>query len=358
MQIERDWPRAHLVIDDFFEARALDAIFTELASLDRRMKPALVRDTGHDGQALFTAHRRRRNRAVWVHDPSRTLRLFREQLWSDAMLQTFESAREPLFQIIPNCWAPHLQVSSYVTGDHYDWHEDEGAGVNLTAIVFLAAHPEKIRGGNLVLAYDGSEASVRFRHNRLLIFPSKTPHRVTRVQVRSSDTADARISLQCWLTYGRPPAKPRRRPPQADRPTFLLAEESIIAAAQAMVPSATRDQTPEDLYWGVFYLTRILCSNLRSLVARLDIAIGQVRIRSRPDLEVYGRASLGGEALRVGFLLRAPDVAPAQALCLFVEIGRGSRKSSFRRAVPPGAGERKTLGILQRLLARAAGTLS
>src|ERR1700722_6384200 len=178
MQIERDWPRAHLVIDDFFEARALAAIFTELSSLDRRMKPALVRDTGHDGQALFSAHPRRRNRAVWVHDPSRTLRLFREQLWSDAMLQTFESAREPLFQIIPNCWASHLQVSSYVTGDQYDWHEDEGAGVNLTAIVFLAAHPEKIRGGDLVLAYDGSEASVRFRHNRLVVFPSKTPHRV------------------------------------------------------------------------------------------------------------------------------------------------------------------------------------
>jgi len=353
MHIERDWPRAHLVIDDFFEARALDAIFAELSSLEGRMKPGLVRDIGHDGQSLFLAHRRRRNRAVWVHDPSRTLRLFREHLWSEAMVQAFDGAREPLFQIIPSCWAPHLQVSTYMTGDHYDWHEDEGAGVNLTAIVFLAAHPEKVRGGDLVLAYDGSEASVRFRHNRLVIFPSKTPHRVTRVQVRSADTRDARISLQCWLTYGRPPAKPKRRPPQADRPTFLLAEESIIAAAQAMVPSATRDQTPEDLYWGAFYLTRILSSNLRSLLARLD-----VRIRSRPDLEVYGRGRLGGAALRVGFLLHAPDAARGQALSLFVEIGRGPEKSSFRRPVPREAGERKTLGVLRRLLARAAATTS
>ena len=39
-----------------------------------------------------------------------------------------------LFQIIPNCSAPHLQVSSYMTGDHDDFHEDEDAGVNLTAI--------------------------------------------------------------------------------------------------------------------------------------------------------------------------------------------------------------------------------
>ncbi len=49
---------------------------------------------------------------------------------SAPMLERCEHAREPLFQIIPNCWAPHLQVSSYMTGDHYDFHEDEGAGVN------------------------------------------------------------------------------------------------------------------------------------------------------------------------------------------------------------------------------------
>jgi hypothetical protein len=32
--------------------------------------------------------------------------------------------------------------------------------------------------------------------------------------------------------------------------------------------------------------------------------------------------------------------------------------ASFRRAVPGGAGERKTLGLLRRLLARAAATLA
>src|SRR4051794_8208718 len=121
MLIEHDWPRAHLVVDDFFGPPALEAIFKELPSLDRLMKPGLVRDVGHDGQSVFFAHRRRRNRAVWIHDPSKILRLFREQLWSEPMLEAFDCAREPLFQIIPNCTAPHLQVSSYMTGDHYDF---------------------------------------------------------------------------------------------------------------------------------------------------------------------------------------------------------------------------------------------
>jgi 2OG-Fe(II) oxygenase superfamily len=353
MPIERDWPRAHLVVDDFFSPPALDAIFKEVASLDRRMKPGLVRDVGHDGQSVFFAHPRRRNRAVWIHESSKSLRLFREQLWAEPMVQQFEHAREPLFQIIPNCWAPHLQVSSYMTGDHYDFHEDEGAGVNLTAIVFLAADPRKVRGGDLVLAYRGEEVTVRFRHNRLVIFPSKTLHRVTRVRVASKDTKDARISLQCWLTYGRPPTRPKRRAPEADRPTFLLAEEPIIAAAQAMVDSPTApDQTPEGFYWGAFYLSRILCSNLRRLGERLGVEIGSIRIRRRGGLVVYGRARIESAPVRIGFQLAGPEVAPTSALSLFVEAGRGHAKSTSRSVVPPGAEESETVAVLRRLLAR------
>lgn len=353
--IEREWPRAHLVVDDFFQPPALDAIFKEVASLDRRMKPGLVRDIGHDGQSVFFEHPRRRNRAIWIHESSKSLRLFREQLWSEPMLQHCEHAREPLFQIIPNCWAPHLQVSSYMTGDHYDFHEDEGAGVNLTAIVFLAADPRKVRGGDLVLAYRGEEATIRFRHNRLVIFPSKTLHRVTRVRVDSTDTSHARISLQCWLSYGRPETRPKRRAPEADRPTFLLAEEPIIAAAQAIVDSPTApDQTPEGLYWGAFYLARILSSNLRCLAARLGVDVDPIRIRRRGELEVYGRVRLEGAPVRVGFTLRGLEVAATAALSLFVETGSGRSKSTSRSTVPPGAEEKETVVILRRLFARAA----
>jgi 2OG-Fe(II) oxygenase superfamily len=355
MPIESAWPRAHLVADDFFAPSALATIFRELRSLDRLLKPGLVRDIGHDGQSVFFEHERRRNKAVWIHEPSKTLRLFREQLWSEPMLQSYEQAREPLFQIIPSCWAPHLQVSSYMTGDHYAFHEDEGAGVNLTAIVFLATEPKKVRGGDLVLAYDGDETTIPFRNNRLLIFPSKTPHRVTPVRVASTDRRHARVSLQCWLTYGRLEAKPRRRAPEADRPTFLLAEESILAAAQVLGDdAAATDQTPEDLYWGAFYLSRILTSNLRCVAAeQADLELGKILIRRRGELEIYGRGRFGGTSVRVGFVLGRPKVGPAEALSIFVETGRGASKSITRRLVPAGAGERETAALLRRLLARA-----
>ena len=348
MLLEHELPRAHLVMDDFFAPPALAAIFLELPSFEAEMKPGLVRDIGHDGQSVFFEHRRRRNRAVWIHEPAKTLRLFRERLWSEDLLAAFDNAREPLFQIIPNCSAPHLQVSSYMTGDHYDFHEDEGAGVNLTAIVFLAASPKKVHGGDLVLAYDGEEVKIPFRHNRLVVFPSKTMHRVTRVRVDSQDVHDARISLQCWLTYGKTePSKPTNeaRAPEADRPTFLLAEEPILAAAQAML--AAGEQSPEDLYWGAFYLSRILSQNLRALVAsQPGVTMGKIRIRRGETLEVHARARRGEERLRVGFVLRGPDTDPSEALSLFVATG-GKRK---KRVLPTNVDEETADAILRRLL--------
>jgi len=359
--IERDHPRAHLVVDDFFAPGALRTVMADLPSLDGHMKPGLVREIGHDGQSVFFEHRRRRNRAVWVHDPSRILRLFREQLWAPSLLEAFDAAREPLFQIIGSCWAPHLQVSRYMTGDHYDFHEDEGAGVNLTAIVFLAADPPKVRGGDLVLAYRGEDVTVRFRHNRLVIFPSRTLHRVTRVRVDSDDVRDARVSLQCWLAHGGQSRRVRRREPVADRPTFLLAEEPIVAAAQQVVdgPAARRDQTPEELYWGAFYPSRILPANLRCLLAaQAEEAIAskagtaRVRIRRRGALEVYTSTQIDGGPARIGFELRGPEVSPSGALSLFVETGRGKARMTRKKTVPPGASERQAGRLLAQLLAQ------
>jgi hypothetical protein len=357
MNIEHERPRAHLVVDDFFSASALETIFAEVASLEGKLEPGLVRELGHDGQSLFLASERRKNRAVWIHEGSKTLRLFRESLWAPPMVSAYEEAREPLFQIIPNCWAPHLQVSSYMTGDRYDFHEDEGAGVNLTAVVFLAANPKKVRGGDLVLAYGGDEKKIAFRHNRLVIFPSKTPHRVTPVKVASDDPRDARISLQCWLAYGQAPTKAKAGKAKgavADVPTFLLAEEAIVARAQAFV-SWTRapSESADVLYWGVFYLTRILTANLRFLVSAQKHSpgeLGPIRVRHNGGLEVYGTLRPSTERVRIGFRID-DNVHPAEALKLYVERGTLDRWSYEDRVLYTGTEAPEATALLEHLLA-------
>ena len=64
MRIERDRPRAHLVVDGFFSQPALEAILGEVRALEPEMKPGLVREVGHDGQSVFFEHGRRQNKAV------------------------------------------------------------------------------------------------------------------------------------------------------------------------------------------------------------------------------------------------------------------------------------------------------
>jgi hypothetical protein len=121
-----------------------------------------------------------------------------------------------------------------------------------------------------------------------------------------------------------------------------------------MVDSPTTpDQTPEGLYWGAFYLSRILSSNLRCLGERLGVEIGPIRIARRGELEVYGRARVEGASLRIGFRLGGPEVPTAGALSLFVEAGKGRSKATYRSVVPPGAEEKETVVIVRRLLARA-----
>jgi 2OG-Fe(II) oxygenase superfamily len=367
MKLEYERPRAHLVVDDFFDADALSVVFAELASIERALKPGLVREIGHDGQSVFFESERRKNRAVWLHKGSKSLRLFRKALWAPQRLPVYEHAREPLFQIIPHCMAPHLQVSRYMSGDYYDFHEDEGAGVNLTAIVFLAREPKKVRGGDLVLSYEGEQKTIRFRHNRLVIFPSKTLHRVTPVKLASNDPRDARTSLQCWLAYDSEPEKKASkhskrgkhvRAPEADVPTFLLAEESIIAGAQTLLPSVASRQSPEVFYWGAFYLSRVLSANLRFLVAEqgaICAPLGSLRIRhGRAGLEIYGRLAVGAEHVSVGFLLRGADTSPSEALSLFVETGRGLARVRDERVLYAGTEAPEAVSMLERLLARKA----
>jgi hypothetical protein len=356
VDVEHDNPRAHLVVDNFFSEAALAVIFAEVAKLEPKLKPGLVRAIGHDGQSVFFDSARRKNRAVWIHEGSKTLRLFRETLWAPALVRVYDQAREPLFQIIPNCWAPHLQVSSYMTGDRYEFHEDEGAGVNLTAVVFLATNPTKVRGGDLVLSYRGAQKTIRFRHNRLVIFPSKTLHRVTPVKVDSQDVRHARISLQCWLAPGAAPhatqTKLPRKDAEADVPTFLLAEESIIAGAQALITRPGGPATsPDTLYWGAFYLSRILTANLRYLVSAQEQspALGAIRVRQREGLEVYGTLP-GAITRRVGFRIRG-GVSPSEAVSLFVERGRGAGRVHEERVVYAGMEVRDAVSLLARMLA-------
>ena len=171
--------------------KALAVAMAEVASLEKKLKPGLVRDIGHDGQSVFFPHERRKNRATWIHEGSKTLGLFPRCALVGAQRGTTLRAR-------PRAALPDYPAVLGAASAGVDLHDGRPlrlsrrrrcAGVNLTAIVFLARNPKKVRGGDIVLSYDDEETVIPFKHNRLLVFPSKTIHRVTKVRIASGGPA-------------------------------------------------------------------------------------------------------------------------------------------------------------------------
>jgi PKHD-type hydroxylase len=92
-----------------------------------------------------------------------------------------------------------IQVTKYDEGDKYDWHCDYGAeyAANHTrklSATLLITDPTEFEGGDLeFIDYHGNNVTAERTKGTMIIFDSRTPHRVTPV------TKGTRISLVAWM---------------------------------------------------------------------------------------------------------------------------------------------------------------
>lgn len=92
-----------------------------------------------------------------------------------------------------------IQITKYEEGDKYDWHCDYGAEpiseyTRKLSATLLVSDPTEFEGGDLELIdYHGNTITMERTKGTMLIFDSRTPHRVTPV------TKGTRISLVAWM---------------------------------------------------------------------------------------------------------------------------------------------------------------
>ena len=92
-----------------------------------------------------------------------------------------------------------IQVTKYEEGDKYDWHCDYGAEYDNShtrklSATLLITDPTEFEGGDLeFIDYHGNNVKVERTKGTMIIFDSRTPHRVTPV------TKGTRISLVAWM---------------------------------------------------------------------------------------------------------------------------------------------------------------
>ena len=103
---------------------------------------------------------------------------------------------------------------AHLDGHHYKFHVDtlsESARNQATSdrmismVYYFHREPRAFSGGELKLYGIGGDETqlVEPRHNRLIAFPSMTPHEVLPISLPGNAFADARFSIACWLTRAR-----------------------------------------------------------------------------------------------------------------------------------------------------------
>ena len=100
------------------------------------------------------------------------------------------------------------QITASNDGDFFRPHEDNGDPPlrtrELTFVYFFHREPKGFSGGALRLyglleGDDTAFVDVEPAQNSLLVFPAWAPHEVTPIACASSERADARYSVNCWL---------------------------------------------------------------------------------------------------------------------------------------------------------------
>ena len=92
-----------------------------------------------------------------------------------------------------------IQVTKYDKGDKYEWHCDYGAELDnrhtrKLSATLLITDPTEFKGGELeIIDYHGNTTTTEKTKGTMIIFDSRSPHRVTPV------TKGTRVSLVAWM---------------------------------------------------------------------------------------------------------------------------------------------------------------
>jgi predicted 2-oxoglutarate/Fe(II)-dependent dioxygenase YbiX len=184
------------VIDNFYNKEQLEIVLDECISVLPRMSTPenTASATGAEGEYLKSNH----GAFIEENNPPNFVRFDYNIIQSDSLknqLMNFNS----LYRIFRTVNTSSTLLSYYKDGDYYDMHTDVAL---FTVIVWVFKEPKAFSGGNIVLesVVDGKELTVECLNNRALIFPSCTPHKVTKVSMPDLENS-GRFCITHFLNY-------------------------------------------------------------------------------------------------------------------------------------------------------------
>jgi Rps23 Pro-64 3,4-dihydroxylase Tpa1-like proline 4-hydroxylase len=189
-----------LVIDGFLGEVAADSLLAQIIASEANFAPSTVRTAEAAAQdAGFRSSLRLPGRVGVELDAFKSAVLARfEEFCAGTGVAEF-----PVFHT-------ECSVVAHRAGDFYKRHIDTRTGDPatlghhvrvLSCVYYLNRRPQAFSGGELAFYPLGNAEPVIVtpQHDRLAVFPAFVPHEVLPITSPSSQFADARFSINCWL---------------------------------------------------------------------------------------------------------------------------------------------------------------
>lgn len=213
-------PYYHLIIDDFLTPRYAKQVLEEAIELEPFYEQATVfSETGHDDDCdackKDSAHSRttqRDNKVIFLD------KLYKNKRGSSVILSALQESvlddhnglrpylvdQPGLLPIIDHINSTESILSRYGMCDFYGWHRDplpekEEERI-LTVIYYFNKEPATFTGGELLLGRPDNYKTIVPKHNRLVMFESRTFHSVNTVEL-VGDFDQGRFSINYWLGF-------------------------------------------------------------------------------------------------------------------------------------------------------------
>ncbi len=198
-------PRTHVIIKDFLTRDEQEKIWEEIKENESLFVEGLYQKDGKEDVHKDIKNNLQYNVTDTQPDimESDIRSMFYFKLFKEPkMIETFKTAKSPIYQLLSHTKRDNTKVSAYTKGDFYNWHVDTSQHGLLTIVYMICKEPQKFTGGNFILKWDGIEKSIPFKNNTVLIFARNTPHKVSKIKLESDDFYDRRFTIQCWSEFG------------------------------------------------------------------------------------------------------------------------------------------------------------
>lgn len=185
-----------LVKDDFFTDYELGWIWKELTLLSR---PGVLADPSETGSARTDNAPIKKNLGIFLHDYycnvehspifQFTRKIF-QGITEEFSLLDFANV------LVLSTRSSRFLLQYYEDSDHYPPHQDQCL---TTVLYWLCKDPESFEGGDLYFPY--LDETIKFKNNRMIMFPSWAYHSVTPVKMLKEGENLGRYSVTQFLTF-------------------------------------------------------------------------------------------------------------------------------------------------------------